>query len=85
MSSLGPAAPRMKAVLFTLLKAFKFQLGVPASEIEADRRYDVCPLTYAICVERCGLCRMPIGIRPTLKSQPELGWQMPVTVSHVQN
>jgi hypothetical protein len=34
----------MKTVLFTLLKAFKFQLGVPGSEIEADSRYDMLPL-----------------------------------------
>lgn len=30
----------MKAVLFTLVKTFQFQLGVPGSEIEGDNRYD---------------------------------------------
>ena len=33
----------MKVVLFTLLKAFGFQLGVPGSEIEADSRYGMLP------------------------------------------
>jgi len=56
----------VKTVLFTLFKAFKFEFGVPGSEIECDNH-------------------PPNIARPKLKGKPELGWQMPVIISRVED